>query len=140
VPSFVNYKKGCTRLTATSDKAYQLLAHDQWFSPGTPASSTTKTGHHDIAVILPKVALSTRNQLNHVHLSVPLILDVVNLSVPLSLDVVCLSVQLMLGVVDQSVPLVLGVVYLSVLLILGCLPKCLFRCCSSKCSINFRCF
>ena len=21
----------------------------QWFSPGTPASSTTKTGHHDIA-------------------------------------------------------------------------------------------
>jgi hypothetical protein len=26
-----------------------LLAHDQWFSPGTPASSTTKTGRHDIA-------------------------------------------------------------------------------------------
>ena len=33
-------------------KVYQLLAHGQWFSPGTPASSTsgtTKTGRHDIA-------------------------------------------------------------------------------------------
>jgi hypothetical protein len=40
-----------------SDKAYQLLAHGQWFSPGTPASSTTKTGRHDIAKILVKVAL-----------------------------------------------------------------------------------
>jgi hypothetical protein len=26
-----------------------LLAHGQWFSPGTPASSTTKTCRHDIA-------------------------------------------------------------------------------------------
>ena len=26
-PGFVNDKKGCTRLTATSDKVYQLLAH-----------------------------------------------------------------------------------------------------------------
>jgi hypothetical protein len=34
-----------------------LLAHGRWFSPGTPASSTTKTGHHDIAEILLKVAL-----------------------------------------------------------------------------------
>jgi hypothetical protein len=33
-------------------------------SLGTPASSTTKTGHHDIAEILLKVALSTTNQ-NH---------------------------------------------------------------------------
>jgi hypothetical protein len=39
----------CTRLAAASDKVYQLLAHGRWFSPGTPASSTTKTGHHDIA-------------------------------------------------------------------------------------------
>jgi hypothetical protein len=29
-----------------------LLAHGRWFSPGTPASSTTKTGRHDIAEIL----------------------------------------------------------------------------------------
>jgi hypothetical protein len=32
------------------------------FSPGTPASSTTKTGHHDIAEILLKVTLNTKNQ------------------------------------------------------------------------------
>ena len=41
-------------------KQYQLLAHGRWFSPGTPASPTTKTGRHDIAEILLKVALSTR--------------------------------------------------------------------------------
>jgi hypothetical protein len=61
--SFVNYKKGCTRLTATSDKVYHLLAQGRWFSPGTPASSTTKTGHHDIAEILLKVALNTKIQI-----------------------------------------------------------------------------
>ena len=48
-PDFVNYKKGCTRHAAASDKVYQLLAHGRWFSPGTPASSTTKTGRHDLA-------------------------------------------------------------------------------------------
>ena len=31
-------------------------------SPGTPASSTTKTGRHNIAEILLKVALNTINQ------------------------------------------------------------------------------
>ena len=46
-PNFVDYKKGCTRLAAASDKVYQLLAHGRWFSPGTPASSNTKTGRHD---------------------------------------------------------------------------------------------
>jgi hypothetical protein len=55
-------QKGCTRLAAASDKVYQLLAHSRWFSPGTPASSTTKTGRHDIAEILLKVALNTKNQ------------------------------------------------------------------------------
>jgi hypothetical protein len=55
-------QKGCTRLAAASDKVYQLLAHGRWFSPGTPASSTTKSGHHDIAEILLKVALNTSNQ------------------------------------------------------------------------------
>ena len=59
---FVNYIKGCTRLVATSDKVYKLLAHGLWFSPGSPASSTTKTGRHDIAEILLKVALKTKNQ------------------------------------------------------------------------------
>ena len=53
-PGFVNYKKGCTRLIAASDKVDQLLAHGRWFSP---ASSTTKNGRHDIDEILLKVAL-----------------------------------------------------------------------------------
>jgi hypothetical protein len=54
-------QKGCTRLA--SDKVYQLLAHGRWFSLGSPASSTTKIGRHDIAEILLKVALSTINQI-----------------------------------------------------------------------------
>jgi len=54
-------QKRCTRLAAASDNVYQLLAHGQWFSLGTPASSTTKTGRHDIAEILLKVALNTIN-------------------------------------------------------------------------------
>jgi hypothetical protein len=57
-PGFVNYKKGCTRLAAASDKVYQLLAHGRWFYQGTPASSTTKTVCHDIAEILLKVAFN----------------------------------------------------------------------------------
>ena len=61
-PGFVYYKKGYTRLAAESDKVYQLLAHGRWFSPGTPASSTTKTGHHDIAEILLKMVLNIKNQ------------------------------------------------------------------------------
>jgi hypothetical protein len=62
-PGFVNYKKGALD-SAARDKVYQLLAHGRWFSPGTPASSTTKTGRHDIHVaeILLKVALNTKNQ------------------------------------------------------------------------------
>ena len=62
-PSFVNYKKGCTRLAAASDNVYQLLVQGRWFSPGTPASSTIKTGRHDIAEILLNVALNTKIQI-----------------------------------------------------------------------------
>jgi hypothetical protein len=40
-----------------------LLAQSQWFSPGTPASSTTKTGRYDIAEILLKVELNTKIQI-----------------------------------------------------------------------------
>ena len=60
--SFVNYKRGCTRLAAANDKVYQFLAQGRWFSPGIPTSSTTKTGRHDIAEILLKVALNTKIQ------------------------------------------------------------------------------
>jgi hypothetical protein len=41
-----------------------LLAHGRWFSPGTPASPTTKTGRHDIAEILLKVALKHQKSIN----------------------------------------------------------------------------
>jgi hypothetical protein len=65
--SSVNYKKGCTQLAAASDKVDQLPAQGRWFSPGTPASSTTKTGRHDVAEILLKVALKHQksNKKNH---------------------------------------------------------------------------
>jgi hypothetical protein len=56
VPGFVNCKKGAL------DSQPQLLAHGRWFSPGTPASSTTKTGRHDIVEILLQVALNTKNK------------------------------------------------------------------------------
>ena len=68
-PGFVNYKKGSTRLAVESDKTYQLLAHDLWFSPGTPASFTTKTGHHDIAEILLKVALKHQKSKKNLNLT-----------------------------------------------------------------------
>jgi hypothetical protein len=61
-PGFVNYKKGFTQLAAASDKVYQLLAHGRWFSSDTLASSSTKTGRHDITEILLKVALNTIKQ------------------------------------------------------------------------------
>ena len=54
-------QKECTRLAAASDKIYQLLDHGRWFSPGTQASSTTKTGRHDI--ILLKVVFKHQNQI-----------------------------------------------------------------------------
>jgi hypothetical protein len=45
-----------------------LFAHGRWFSPGTPASSTTQTVRHDIAEILLKVALKHKksNQTKHI--------------------------------------------------------------------------
>jgi hypothetical protein len=42
-----------------------LLAHSRWFSLGTPASATTKTGRHDVAEILLKVALSQKKSINN---------------------------------------------------------------------------
>ena len=65
---FVNDHKGCTRLATASDKVYQWLAHGRWFSPGTPVSSTTKTGRHGIAEILLNVALNTNQSINQSYL------------------------------------------------------------------------
>ena len=56
-------QKRCTRLAAACDKVYQLLAHGRWFCP---ASSTTKTGGHDIAEILLKVAQNTKIKISQV--------------------------------------------------------------------------
>jgi hypothetical protein len=58
----VGLQKRYTRLAVASDQVYQLLAHGRWLSPGTVVSSTTKTGRHDIAEILLKVALNTKNK------------------------------------------------------------------------------
>jgi hypothetical protein len=55
-------EKRCIGAADASDKVYQLLAHGRWFSPGTPASTTTKTGRNDIVEILLKVALNTKHQ------------------------------------------------------------------------------
>jgi hypothetical protein len=38
--------------------------HGRWFSPCTPASSTTKTGRRDIAEILLKVAFKHQKSIN----------------------------------------------------------------------------
>jgi len=70
---FCKLQKGCTRLAAASDNVYQLLAHGRWLSPDTPASSTTKTGRHDIAETLLKVALSTISQIKLLNIT-PLII------------------------------------------------------------------
>ena len=50
-------KKGT--LNSQVIKFTSCIAHGRWFSPGTSASSSTKTGRHDIAGILLKVVLST---------------------------------------------------------------------------------
>ena len=60
-PGFVNYEKDALDLPV-----YQLIVHGQWFSSGTPACSTTKTRRHDIAEILLKVALCTKNQIKYI--------------------------------------------------------------------------
>jgi hypothetical protein len=44
--------------TTLCDKVCQWLAKDQWFSPGTPVSSTNEAYRYDIIEILMKVALS----------------------------------------------------------------------------------
>ena len=57
-PGCVNYKK-CA--LDSQPQVYQLLVNGPWFSPGIPASSTTKIDRHDIAEILLKVVLKHQN-------------------------------------------------------------------------------
>jgi hypothetical protein len=63
------YRKNIRLHYPASDKVYQLLAHGLWFPPGTPASSITNTGRHDIAEILLKVVLSIKNQLINLYVT-----------------------------------------------------------------------
>jgi hypothetical protein len=56
------------------NKVYQLLAHGRWFFPGTVASSTTKTGRHDIAEISLKLALKHQKSINQSNLTVFLLI------------------------------------------------------------------
>jgi hypothetical protein len=70
-----------------------LLAHGRWFSPRTPTSSTTKTGRHDIAEILLKVALNTINQIKYIWLPlyiVCLVLSYENIKVLIVFTVLCI--------------------------------------------------
>jgi hypothetical protein len=59
----VGYKKGALDSHPQVIKFTNCLPMVVGFSPGTPASSTTKTGRHDIAEILMKVALITKNKI-----------------------------------------------------------------------------
>ena len=45
--------------TTLFDQVCQWLAANQWFSPGTPVSSTDKADRHNITEILLKMALNT---------------------------------------------------------------------------------
>ena len=51
--------------TTLCDKVCQWLVKGQWFSLGTPASSTNTTDRHDVAEMLLKVALDTINLTIH---------------------------------------------------------------------------
>jgi hypothetical protein len=55
---FSVYNRMCIHGNTTRDVG-------RWFSPGTPASFTTKTGLHDIAEILLKVALKHQISSHH---------------------------------------------------------------------------
>jgi hypothetical protein len=58
-----NYHTIITTMAPSMNKRNSFSAHGRWFSPGTSASSTTKSGRHDIAEILLIVTLSTINQI-----------------------------------------------------------------------------
>ena len=93
---FCNSQKRVYSTRSASDKMYQLIAHGWWFSPGTPASSTTKTGRHDIAEILLKVALNTINQIKSNQMS-PTVLFIV-----LYYECVCIGSNLNLGLFNNE--------------------------------------
>ena len=56
-PGFINYKKGALDSQPQVIEFTSCLPMVGWFSPGTPVSSTTKVGRHDITEILLNVGL-----------------------------------------------------------------------------------
>jgi hypothetical protein len=76
-----------------------LLAHGQWFSPGTPASSNIKTGRHDIAEILLKVVLNTKNQSINPFIRLAAILAMMSVSTSIIADILYILVYIVLIVV-----------------------------------------
>jgi hypothetical protein len=58
-PWWLNELGSWITVAVASDTVYQLKPMVSGSPLGTPASSTTKTGRHDIAEILQKVALNT---------------------------------------------------------------------------------
>ena len=66
MPGVVNKKKGALDSQPQVIKLTSCLPMVVVAPPGTPASSTTKTGRHDIAEILLKVALNTINQIKSI--------------------------------------------------------------------------
>ena len=76
-------QKGCTRLAAASDQGTSCLPRVGGFFPGTPASSNTKTGRHDIAEILLKVALKRQksNQINLFYINISKINQTIDMTI-----------------------------------------------------------
>jgi hypothetical protein len=63
-PGFVNYKKWCTRLTAASDKVYQLLAHCLFFRWSSYIQNMTV---NNLIVISVNVVMVYWKQSSHLH-------------------------------------------------------------------------
>ena len=56
-PALYITKKGALDSQLQVINFSSLLAHGRWFSPGIPASYTTKTGRHDITEVVLNMSL-----------------------------------------------------------------------------------
>ena len=62
--AFSAYHNWCCEFKSRSGRGVQHNVTGQWFSLGSPVSSTNKTDCHDVTEILLKVALNTIKQTN----------------------------------------------------------------------------
>jgi hypothetical protein len=79
-----------------------LLAHGRRFSPGTPASSTTYTGRHDIAEILLKVALNTKNQIKSIIYLIQNVIVRIMAKIYINLDLVHIILALSKNIIKNK--------------------------------------